>query len=492
MEFFKRQEQFKVDEELYNIVNLKLIKINNDVVQSIVKFENEGKQSVRDSQIAKYNKQLENKMYLNEDLVRMAYSVNTSPQNQEHHGKLKSQLISPSFEQTQEAKQFVKSLKIQQKERQVKLQSLNNSMLEKRKNVFEISMKQDQERQEQIKLTRDLQIELAMNKIKQRKEEREKQYNEWVKTQKQLKQSEPLFVKYQKQFEENVLLPQINEQKVLLTQIKEQMSKPINNLEFHQHELRYKERQKILQMEFQKKRQESSPQLVKSAQKHYESQNYILVKESEELQRREHDQKIQEIKKMRQKQEKYDKFVKECHPAKPSPSKQNELLYKIKQIKHPVKLRKSSFDNYLVEFAKVQINSNQTTPRKNSSIKSQRLSSISGIVKNQFQVQEKPVKIDYLRDMQNKRQAQTQANTPTNQGESQLFRNQSSLVKQLKKKDLTQEQKYEIVKIKSQALEAKAKNYESGYSHQALNVQSEVNQLYMDSIKNKLALLEEL
>jgi len=47
-----------------------------------------------------------------------------------------------------------------------------------------------------------------------------------------------------------------------------------------------------------------------------------------------------------------------------------------------------------------------------------------------------------------------------------------------------------LVKFKSQALEKKAKDFESGYKKQDLSMQSQVNNMYLDSIKAKMALIE--
>lgn len=58
-------------------------------------------------------------------------------------------------------------------------------------------------------------------------------------------------------------------------------------------------------------------------------------------------------------------------------------------------------------------------------------------------------------------------------------------LEQLKRKELSQRDKIEIVKIKSEAMEQRAQFYE------AINNQ-EANQLYLDSIKAKMALIEHL
>ena len=57
--------------------------------------------------------------------------------------------------------------------------------------------------------------------------------------------------------------------------------------------------------------------------------------------------KFQLVKQKRQKQDAYNKFVREMHPTKASPRKYGELLTNIERIKHPVKQKKETYDNYL-------------------------------------------------------------------------------------------------------------------------------------------------
>lgn len=51
----------------------------------------------------------------------------------------------------------------------------------------------------------------------------------------------------------------------------------------------------------------------------------------------------------KKKQDAYNKFVREMHPVKISSRKGNELLSNIQRLKHPVKERKETYDNYLDE-----------------------------------------------------------------------------------------------------------------------------------------------
>ena len=66
--------------------------------------------------------------------------------------------------------------------------------------------------------------------------------------------------------------------------------------------------------------------------------------------------------------------------------------------------------------------------------------------------------------------------------------NQSDWMEYVKKPDLSQRDKIEIIKIKSEAMEQRAHLYEMGRSDNT----DEVNQLYLDSIKAKMALIEQL
>lgn len=143
--------------------------------------------------------------------------------------------------------------------------------------------------------------------------------------------------------------------------------------------------------------------------------------------------------------------MKEMNPVKVSPRKNGELLSNIARIKHPVRQRKDKYDDFLQELKL----SEHPKPRLQLPVEPV--------------VQEKK-RVDYLAEMREKH--------------SQV-KEQSDWVEKLKRKELSQRDKIEIVKIKSEAMEQRAQFYE------AINNQ-EANQLYLDSIKAKMALIEHL
>lgn len=77
-------------------------------------------------------------------------------------------------------------------------------------------------------------------------------------------------------------------------------------------------------------------------------------------------------------------------------------------------------------------------------------------------------------------------------GSSSKLNNHADWVDYMKKPDLTPEEKMEIIKLKSQAMEKKANYMENGLSTMDIGNQHDVNQLYMDSIKAKMALIEQM
>ena len=64
-------------------------------------------------------------------------------------------------------------------------------------------------------------------------------------------------------------------------------------------------------------------------------------------------------------------------------------------------------------------------------------------------------------------------------------------MKHIKNKNLSHHEKLEIVKSRSQALEMKAKYFEAGENGSRLGHQESSN-MYLDSIKVKMALLEQM
>jgi hypothetical protein len=113
----------------------------------------------------------------------------------------------------------------------------------------------------------------------------------------------------------------------------------------------------------------------------------------------EHIEKFEQVKVKRQKQDAYNKFVREMHSVKVSPRKNLELRTNINRLKHPVKQRKETYDNYLDEL-KGQHGSDLYGVNNHQSSKKRRESESPREVSNSGGAGEaKKKKIDYLPEM---------------------------------------------------------------------------------------------
>ena len=135
------------------------------------------------------------------------------------------------------------------------------------------------------------------------------------------------------------------------------------------------------------------------------------VLEKDHKVKNEHIEKFEQVKVKRQKQDAYNKFVREMHSVKVSPRKNLELRSNINRLKHPVKQRKETYDNYLDELKGQHssdlygVNSNHQSSKKRRESESPREVGNSG---GGGAGEAKKKKIDYLPEMLEKVKKQQQ------------------------------------------------------------------------------------
>jgi hypothetical protein len=89
-----------------------------------------------------------------------------------------------------------------------------------------------------------MKLEYKLDEIRRRKEERERKHNEWIVNMKNMKT--PLYQKIEEQYEENIVLPQILQERQKLNQIKELHHRvDLNEIKLHQ--LRHKEQKMLIE-----------------------------------------------------------------------------------------------------------------------------------------------------------------------------------------------------------------------------------------------------
>jgi len=90
----------------------------------------------------------------------------------------------------------------------------------------------------------NMKIEYKLDEIRRRKEERERKHNEWVMQMKQMKT--PLYQKIEEQYEENIVLPQILQERQKLNQIK-LLHHRVDLNEIKLHQMRHKEQKMLIE-----------------------------------------------------------------------------------------------------------------------------------------------------------------------------------------------------------------------------------------------------
>lgn len=97
---------------------------------------------------------------------------------------------------------------------------------------------------------------------------------------------------------------------------------------------------------------------------------------------------------------------------------------------------------------------------------------------------QKRKQIDYFQEIKKT------LNKPKNKDANSKLNNHTDWINDLKSKKLSKEDKIERIRIKAEAMESKAKYFEIANIQNNIKEQYEVNQLYLDSIKAKMAILD--
>jgi len=131
------------------------------------------------------------------------------------------------------------------------------------------------------------------------------------------------------------------------------------------------------------------------------------------------------------------------------------------KLKHPIRARKQSLDNYLgqLKYRKAMSHSVANSPKATD--------------QTPKDTQMSPKKIDYLKELREKNNRREKEDVMVAGG-------------------LSKEEKIEVIRNKAAAFESKARIYEQGTAADGKSPDDQVNKLYMQSIKAKLAVLDEL
>lgn len=174
--------------------------------------------------------------------------------------------------------------------------------------MHERQLKQQQSKREEM-----------IEEIKKRKEDRERQHLEWITQMKELKNKEPLYMKIQKTYEEDVVLPSIKKEHQLISDLKVQKGHRIDLKEIHLHQLKHREHLSLLDLSKPKRSQ--SPTDRYDVEQLQNNMSYKRAIEEELLRKKLIEDKHHQQEWQQQKKNSYSKYVSICHAPVISPRK---------------------------------------------------------------------------------------------------------------------------------------------------------------------------
>ncbi|CAD8136710.1 unnamed protein product [Paramecium pentaurelia] len=302
--------------------------------------------------------------------------------------------------------------------------------------------------------------------------------------QEKMKQKEQLL----KQKEEALQIPELEKRKAVLAQ-KRELSQPIKLSELTEHQKKYEEDRKIKEYEREHHKQEIEFEIKQKSLKFPKSQAQMRIEEEQKLQKLIREQEMEQKKLARLKQLKYADVAQEIyfkeHPLKPkqSPPPKEDQSKQIKEIQITEQNLKKikrfipqqrHFSHDSKDSITDLSNHQENRPPKPLIKKQQK---IVEKVEKPSELPPKPKTTDYLQQLRQQRKAQVNM--------------EDQWEKIIENKGLENEQKVQNVLNNVQKLEQKAKEREKlALINRDLQAEEEANNLYIASIRAKLAILE--
>eukprot|EP00826_Nyctotherus_ovalis_P009449 TRINITY_DN12500_c0_g1_i10.p1 TRINITY_DN12500_c0_g1~~TRINITY_DN12500_c0_g1_i10.p1 ORF type:complete len:423 (-),score=173.64 TRINITY_DN12500_c0_g1_i10:91-1359(-) len=339
----------------------------------------------------------------------------------------------------------------------------------------------------------------AHEQIKRRREEEQKKLAEARQRFHSIPEDQYLYRKLESKYNAEVLMPILEERKRELAQ-KRNRYKPISKEELDEHMKKHdftiaqKASNKLSELRL---RRENTLE-TQTALRQYKSSLMERHIQEEKRLREERERRKLEINERREKMENYAKLVKETHAVKPSETKATELKANIEKLKHPVRQPRDTRKDYDIAAIKKkmqeEVRSTDSLPKVNQetvSFPSDHSTSrriyreAKRNPKNQHHVTtEQRAKVnDYLQELRYKRELNNEAAKSPN----------LDWHTDLKNDKLNSNEKYSLLMEKAKLIEEQARRKEQLLQVKGqVDLNENVSDMFIDAIKAKLAILENL
>ncbi|CAG9328229.1 unnamed protein product [Blepharisma stoltei] len=390
--------------------------------------------------------------------------------------------ISDSFtdeiEKAKAAKQLTKKLEKEMQEREKRKYEREQEML----------LKEEQERYELEKLKElalKQQEDLKNQRLKELKEKSEARKRE-IAAMKEIGETEykkvisekPLYKKIQENYQQEILMPELEKKKAELAK-KRNLFKPLDRYDILEHSKNHDE----LMRESEERRKQNirnrSLEYKMNAASLSLKTRFTDVILEEEKKKKEELEKQEIIKKsLYEKKQQYAEIVKEMFQPTVDPYKQHEMQLIVEKLKHNIPMKSISHTKSSRSVSERRSDSSREKDTK--SVLNRKWKENPMIPKPK--PKREPVLIDYLGERRNQRKQEQVSEIQRIDWEEDLY-----------DENLTENEKAEKLKAKAAMMEKIAKKHEinlNGLSE--LDMAGQVNEMYINSIKAKLAVLEQV
>ncbi|CAG9332015.1 unnamed protein product [Blepharisma stoltei] len=399
-----------------------------------------------------------------------------SPTLNEKINKLDSSL--EEIEKTKAAKKLAKKLAKEMQEREKR-------RLEREK---EMLVKEEQERLEYERLK-----ELALKQEEEKKAQRLKELKEKsdarkreIATMKEIGETEykkvisekPLFKKIQDNYQQSVLMPELEKKKAELAK-KRNLFKPLDHYDLVEHSRHHDE----IMQEFDERRKQnlknrSLEHKMNAASLSLKSRFTDTILEEEKKKKEEFEKEGINKKILYDKKLQYAELVKEMFQPSIDPYKKHEMQLIVERLKHNAIVRSTIYTK----------SSRSVSERRSDSSREKETKSVLGKKWKENPMipkpkpKREPIFVDYLGERRKLRGSEPRSEIQKIDWEDDLY-----------DENLTEEEKAEKLKAKAAMMEKIAKRNETKINGaNSLEVADQVDEMYINSIKAKLAVLEKV
>ncbi len=430
-----------------------------------------------------------------------------------------------------EAYELVRSLCGERKQRAKRLKARAQKEQDKLQRLLDENERKAKEKEVQLREERREEAVRGCELQKQRREE------ELHRMQEQQEKFQPasvyLYQKIEEQYKNNVLTPMLEDKKQRLAE-KRSVLKPVTKEELEEHRRKFEveamRRQEERREELQKKKRQEA-ETAHMMKKKYKTGISEQIIKRDLIEKAEQDKRVQERKELREKMDEYATSLKEACPVVPSEDKIEELQKRIAKMKVPVREKRDVKQMYLISSLskRVALRAARSAdnkgagsegeednegeegsrsgseegaslkpkvrlvprPKKSRSTKNDKnktsVADTKELLKERQAQVEKMRKMDYLTELRIKREAHYGISKPGRYNWSQDIQN----------KHLSPSEKRERVEQKAKMIEERAKEneklyYIKGGADKNMELGEYVSDMFLDAIKAKLSILNNL